>query len=151
MEAFCDASIGAVLYDMVLAEDKARGLDRPQPKGWGPDLLPAQPKGWGSGEGTRDYSQDDAAATVPPPAPAVVAPADVGPADVAAQQAWAASQQAWATASATAGGPAAVAPVDGVHSGDGKGFGGGEATRDPDATAIDPSDPKAKQQAIQLS
>jgi predicted membrane chloride channel (bestrophin family) len=27
MEAFCDASIGAVLYDMVLSEDKSRGLD----------------------------------------------------------------------------------------------------------------------------
>jgi len=30
----------------------------------------------------------------------------------------------------------------------GKGFGGGEATRDPEPTYIDPSDPKAKQQAI---
>jgi predicted membrane chloride channel (bestrophin family) len=27
IEAFCDASIGAVLYDMVLSEDKSRGLD----------------------------------------------------------------------------------------------------------------------------
>tara|TARA_B110001452_G_scaffold92522_1_gene76266 strand:- start:131 stop:595 length:465 start_codon:yes stop_codon:yes gene_type:complete len=31
---------------------------------------------------------------------------------------------------------------------DGKGFGGGEATRDPAPTAIDPNDPKGKQQAI---
>ena len=30
----------------------------------------------------------------------------------------------------------------------GKGFGGGEATRDPEPTAIDPNDPKGKQQAI---
>ena len=30
----------------------------------------------------------------------------------------------------------------------GKGFGGGEATRDPSPTAIDPNDPKGKQQAI---
>ena len=30
----------------------------------------------------------------------------------------------------------------------GKGFGGGEATRDPAPTEIDPSDPKGKQQAI---
>ena len=30
----------------------------------------------------------------------------------------------------------------------GKGFGGGEATRDPDPTEIDPNDPKGKQQAI---
>lgn len=32
--------------------------------------------------------------------------------------------------------------------GEGKGFGGGEATRDPEPTKIDPKDPKAKQQAI---
>ena len=31
---------------------------------------------------------------------------------------------------------------------DGKGFGGGEATRNPEATVIDPNDPKGKQQAI---
>ena len=30
----------------------------------------------------------------------------------------------------------------------GKGFGGGEATRDPAPTIIDPDDPKGKQQAI---
>ena len=30
----------------------------------------------------------------------------------------------------------------------GKGFGGGEATRDPAPTQIDPNDPKGKQQAI---
>ena len=30
----------------------------------------------------------------------------------------------------------------------GKGFGGGEATRDPAPTSIDPNDPKGKQQAI---
>ena len=30
----------------------------------------------------------------------------------------------------------------------GKGFGGGEATRDPEPTYIDPNDPKGKQQAI---
>merc|ERR1719420_1348816 len=35
-----------------------------------------------------------------------------------------------------------------IHSGPGKGFGGGEATRDPEATKIDPNDPKGKQQAI---
>ena len=31
---------------------------------------------------------------------------------------------------------------------DGKGFGGGEATRDPEPTVYDPNDPKGKQQAI---
>ncbi len=30
----------------------------------------------------------------------------------------------------------------------GKGFGGGEATRDPEPTDYDPNDPKGKQQAI---
>jgi hypothetical protein len=30
----------------------------------------------------------------------------------------------------------------------GKGFGGGEATRDPEPTEYDPNDPKGKQQAI---
>eukprot|EP00324_Dicrateria_rotunda_P002559 CAMPEP_0206153156 /NCGR_PEP_ID=MMETSP1474-20131121/437_1 /ASSEMBLY_ACC=CAM_ASM_001110 /TAXON_ID=97495 /ORGANISM="Imantonia sp., Strain RCC918" /LENGTH=88 /DNA_ID=CAMNT_0053550889 /DNA_START=24 /DNA_END=286 /DNA_ORIENTATION=+ len=30
----------------------------------------------------------------------------------------------------------------------GKGFGGGEATRDPEPTMYDPNDPKGKQQAI---
>jgi Ca2+-binding EF-hand superfamily protein len=30
LEAFCDASIGTVMFDMVLAEDKARGLDKVQ-------------------------------------------------------------------------------------------------------------------------
>ena len=30
----------------------------------------------------------------------------------------------------------------------GKGFGGGEATRDPTPTVVDPNDPKGKQQAI---
>ena len=49
-----------------------------------------------------------------------------------------------AAAAATAAPPDAAA----AHSGGGKGFGGGEATRDPEPTLIDPSDPKAKQQAI---
>ena len=31
---------------------------------------------------------------------------------------------------------------------EGKGFGGGEATRDPAPTEVDPNDPKGKQQAI---
>jgi len=39
--------------------------------------------------------------------------------------------------------PLARAPMEG-----GKGFGGGEATRDPTPTVIDPNDPKGKQQAI---
>ena len=42
--------------------------------------------------------------------------------------------------------PVAVAAVAAEF--DGKGFGGGEATRDPAPTFLDPSDPKGKQQAI---
>ncbi|KAL3909938.1 MAG: hypothetical protein SGPRY_009245 [Prymnesium sp.] len=43
--------------------------------------------------------------------------------------------------------PASRVSLSKVHMG-GKGFGGGEATRDPAPTAYDPSDPKGKQQAI---
>ena len=43
---------------------------------------------------------------------------------------------------AAAAAPAASAPKGG------KGFGGGEATRDPEPTRFDPDDPKARQQAI---
>jgi len=48
-----------------------------------------------------------------------------------------------AAASAPAPAPAARVKPEG-----GKGFGGGEATRDPAPTVIDPNDPKGKQQAI---
>lgn len=52
--------------------------------------------------------------------------------------------------------PSAVPPMQSVSrargpqmmSGAGKGFGGGEATRDPAPTVVDPNDPKGKQQAI---
>jgi len=48
-------------------------------------------------------------------------------------------------------GPASLAPskvsMSKISMG-GKGFGGGEATRDPEPTVIDPNDPKGKQQAI---
>jgi hypothetical protein len=52
---------------------------------------------------------------------------------------------------------ALVAPLAPAHSkiaaskismNGGKGFGGGEATRDPEPTEVDPNDPKGKQQAI---
>ena len=46
------------------------------------------------------------------------------------------------------GGGGGGGPQMAVHSGAGKGFGGGEATRDPLPTVIDPNDPKAKQAAI---
>merc|ERR1719379_1971413 len=48
-----------------------------------------------------------------------------------------------AAAPAAAPEPLARPPMEG-----GKGFGGGEATRDPAPTVIDPNDPKGKQQAI---
>ena len=46
------------------------------------------------------------------------------------------------------GGGGGGGPQMAVHTGAGKGFGGGEATRDPLPTVIDPNDPKAKQAAI---
>jgi hypothetical protein len=54
-------------------------------------------------------------------------------------------------ASAVCTRPARVAGItmmSDIHEGPGKGFGGGEATRNPDATEIDPNDPKGKQKAI---
>jgi len=46
--------------------------------------------------------------------------------------------------------PAAYTPPSSASSAPhgGKGFGGGEATRDPEPTYVDPNDPKGKQQAI---
>ena len=41
-----------------------------------------------------------------------------------------------------------VDPAADAAAASGKGFGGGEATRDPAPTAYDPTDPKGKQQAI---
>ena len=231
MEAFCDASIGAVLYDMVLSEDKARGLDRPQRGApLGPTPTPVAPAATPTAETaparrapttayasayeqylSNEYRERDTtgylatkqggSAAAPP------APQSWAMTEAAAKAAWAPSQQplpeptsvavptnvpvqgegvqdavhnavrnavkgsgdatgrggseegmdatrdsteaaaATVPPPAPAAAPAADAPVD-VHSGGGKGFGGGEATRDPAATVIDPSDPKAKQQAI---
>merc|ERR1719261_670233 len=42
--------------------------------------------------------------------------------------------------------PRSMLSINVAHGG--KGFGGGEATRDPEPTIIDPNDPKGKQQAI---
>ena len=55
-----------------------------------------------------------------------------------------------AAADATRDSEPSVVPSVGVPaaSGGGKGFGGGEATRDPEPTVVDPNDPKGKQQAI---
>merc|ERR1719253_960319 len=49
---------------------------------------------------------------------------------------------------APAAAPAAEASAASNEAEGGKGFGGGEATRDPAPTVIDPNDPKGKQQAI---
>merc|ERR1719192_2882054 len=53
-----------------------------------------------------------------------------------------------APAAAAPAAAAAGIPTIEVHTGPGKGFGGGEATRNPEATVVDPNDPKGKQQAI---
>ncbi len=44
--------------------------------------------------------------------------------------------------------PASKVSMSKVLMNEGKGFGGGEATRDPEPTKYDPNDPKGKQQAI---
>ena len=44
--------------------------------------------------------------------------------------------------------PSKISQSKVVMNEEGKGFGGGEATRDPLPTVIDPNDPKAKQAAI---
>ena len=90
-----------------------------------------------------------AAAPAAPSAPSVFKP----PVDEsAAKAAWLAKQGTkgqWgraAAAAAVTGNVVASAPAAAPHGG--KGFGGGEATRDPEPTTIDPNDPKGKQQAI---
>ena len=91
-----------------------------------------------------------AAAPAAPSAPSVFKP----PVDEsAAKAAWLAKQgtkgqwgRAAAVAAAVTGNVVASAPAAAPHGG--KGFGGGEATRDPTPTAYDPNDPKGKQQAI---
>ena len=106
-----------------------------------------------------------ALASAPAPASAPVsAPAPAPTSEAAAKSAWLARQDApagvppspaWGVAPAvplggetTRDSAHTVQPGDGPPSGDGKGFGGGEATRDPAPTYIDPNDPKGKQQAI---
>jgi len=44
--------------------------------------------------------------------------------------------------------PSKISQSKVVMNEEGKGFGGGEATRDPEPTEYDPNDPKGKQQAI---
>jgi len=109
-------------------------------------------KGFGGGEATRD------------PAPTYVDPNDPKGKQQAIHKAESfADYLARRTGGAAAPAPAPAAPVyeapapapayeapapvaAAPH--DGKGFGGGEATRDPAPTYVDPNDPKGKQQAI---
>jgi hypothetical protein len=105
-------------------------------------------KGFGGGEATRD------------PAPTYVDPNDPKGkqqaihkaesfAEYLAKRGGGGGKAAPAPAPAARGAPApaakAAAPAA-THGG--KGFGGGEATRDPAPTYVDPNDPKGKQQAI---
>merc|ERR1719163_1858966 len=103
-------------------------------------------KGFGGGEATRD------------PAPTVVDPNDPKGKQQAIHKAESFADYLARRAAETGGGaaPAAAAPAPAAapaaagssvaHGG--KGFGGGEATRDPEPTVVDPNDPKGKQQAI---
>merc|ERR1719460_3106690 len=94
-------------------------------------------KGFGGGEATRD------------PAPTQIDPNDPKGKQQAIHKAesfadYLARRKAEGNAGDPSGGRSGV-PVMGEG---GKGFGGGEATRDPAPTQIDPNDPKGKQQAI---
>jgi len=107
-------------------------------------------KGFGGGEATRDpeptvidpndpkgkqqaiHKAESFAEYLAKRAGGAAAPTDPTPPPAAA-----------APAAAAAPEPLARPPMEG-----GKGFGGGEATRDPAPTVIDPNDPKGKQQAI---
>merc|ERR1740125_69644 len=98
-------------------------------------------KGFGGGEATRD------------PEATVIDPNDPKGKQQAIHKAESFSdylaRRGGASTSISAPAPAApAAPVIEVHTGPGKGFGGGEATRNPEATVADPNDPKGKQQAI---
>merc|ERR1719183_2517959 len=97
-------------------------------------------KGFGGGEATRD------------PEPTVVDPNDPKGKQQAIHKAesfadYLAKRQGGGSAPA-ASAPAGAAPAASNVAHGGKGFGGGEATRDPAPTVVDPNDPKGKQQAI---
>merc|ERR1719188_572415 len=107
-------------------------------------LMSAGGKGFGGGEATRD------------PAPTVIDPNDPKGKQQAIHKAESfadyLARRSGGQPAAAASAPAApayqppAAPAASAHGG--KGFGGGEATRDPAPTVIDPNDPKGKQQAI---
>ena len=88
-------------------------------------------KGFGGGEATRDPE-----------------PTEIDPNDPKGKQQAIHKAESFAEylAKRSAGGGGARANI--VMNEGGKGFGGGEATRDPEPTEIDPNDPKGKQQAI---
>ena len=88
-------------------------------------------KGFGGGEATRDPE-----------------PTQIDPNDPKGKQQAIHKAESFAEylAKRSAGGGGARANI--VMNEGGKGFGGGEATRDPEPTEVDPNDPKGKQQAI---
>jgi len=93
-------------------------------------------KGFGGGEATRD------------PAPTEIDPNDPKGKQQAIHKAESfADYLARRKAEDAKGGDPSTRSGEPVMNG-GKGFGGGEATRDPAPTEIDPNDPKGKQQAI---
>merc|ERR1719379_1513156 len=91
-------------------------------------------KGFGGGEATRD------------PAPTYIDPNDPKGKQQAIHKAESFADYLARRSGAAPAAPAAPAASNVAHGG--KGFGGGEATRDPAPTQIDPNDPKGKQQAI---
>ena len=135
---------------MVLAEDKARGLDKLQMAPLPPLMLTAAAPAAAAGPAHESATAKAAWAPSEQPLPMADGVQDAvrgemqSPADAVGAGGSGEGTRDSAAAAATAAPPDAAA----AHSGGGKGFGGGEATRDPEPTLIDPSDPKAKQQAI---
>ena len=110
-------------------------------------------KGFGGGEATRDPEPTNIDPNDPKAKQGAIHKAESF-SDYLARRGGA-STSISAPAAAPPGAPAAGAPPAAplahaieVHTGAGKGFGGGEATRNPEATVIDPNDPKGKQGAI---
>jgi hypothetical protein len=110
-------------------------------------------KGFGGGEATRDPEPTNVDPNDPKGKQQAIHKAESFADYLARRGGASTSISAPAAAPPAAAPPAAppAAPLPGhieVHTGAGKGFGGGEATRNPEATVVDPNDPKGKQQAI---
>jgi len=104
-------------------------------------------KGFGGGEATRDPAPTEIDPNDPKAKQTAIHKAESF-ADYLAKRSGGGGGAAPAPAPPAYSPPAAAASSGRAKPEGGKGFGGGEATRDPAPTVIDPNDPKGKQQAI---